>query len=404
MSIDALQSVRYAGECADADEIVQLDAYRSLVESVQSHAALGSVRKSFLADSVRIDRNLLPDLDAALDATCERLGLSGRIECYVHNSPTIQAGVARSRSGYIILLASAAIERLTSKELEFVCGHEIGHVAYGHLDWPNVSDFARDQRLPAKLALQLLAWSRKKEISADRAGLVACGSLDAAASALFKTASGLSIPGLKVNPLELGAQFDALQHEIFCQGAEELGMWTMSHPLVPLRMKSLALFWATELAASNIREAPGGRDIGACDREIAAMLACMDPLAQRGDTDPTLRPLVTWAGLYIAGCNGRLLRNEIATLAAMVGEGHLQQAMAAGPQRLSRFRDELLKVMNDRTTPLCALDVNRLFTLLIAIARADGGIEAAELHALYELASHMHVVTGYIDALVRETE
>lgn len=402
MSLSALHQVRYAGERRDADELLADRALQALASDLGQSGWLGSVRKSFLIDAVRIDRAVLPDLDEAIDATSARLGVA-EIECYVHNSPTIQAGVARSREGFILVLASAAVERLTPKELEFVIGHEIGHVAYGHLDGCGGAQLAGDRRLSAKQAMRLLAWSRKREISADRAGLVACGSLDAAAAALFKTASGLSIPGLKVHPLEFGAQFDALQNEIFRQGAEELGMWTLSHPLVPLRMKALALFWASELAASAIPEAPGGEPTAACDREIAAMLACMDPLAQRGEAeaDPSLRPLVLWSGLYVAGCNGRLERHEVASLAAMVGEQPLREAIAAGPQKLSRFRDELVRAMNDRQTPLSALDINRWFTLLIAIARADGGIEAAELRALHELAAHLHVASGYIDALVR---
>jgi hypothetical protein len=131
----------------------------------------------------------------------------------------------------------------------------------------------------------------------------------------------------------------------------------------------------------------------------------MDPLAQRGerDADPALRPLITWAGLYVAGCNGRLARNELASLAALIGESHLQQAIDAGPLALSRFRDELLQTLADRQTPLSALDINRMFTCLIAIARADGGIEAAERAALGDLAKHLGVATGYIDALVAQS-
>jgi hypothetical protein len=363
------------------------------------------VRKNFLADAVRIDRHVLPELDEATDALTARLGMSGKVECYVHSFPTIQAGVARSSDGFIIVLASAAVEKLNPKELEFVIGHELGHVIYGHLDVPMTAALQGDRRVLAKHAMRLLSWSRKKEISADRAGLVSCGSLEAAASALFKTASGLSIPGLKVNPLEFGSQFDALQREIFRQGAEEMGMWTLSHPLVPLRMKSLSLFWNTRPANDMIPEATGVISQEECDHEIGQMLAHMDPLAQRGEggADPLLRPLIAWSGLYVAVCNGSFAEGEHRSLVGFVGEAYLQEALD-GLSDPNRFRELLTQALQERRQPLCALDIHRIFTSLITIARADGGIEEREAVALYELAILYGVAPAYVDSLMEAVE
>jgi hypothetical protein len=405
MSFDALMSVRYAGDLKDAAEIGADEHYQGIFKDYRDDYALGSVRKNFLADAVRIDRHVLPDLDEAIDALTERLGMSGRVECYVHSCPTIQAGVARSADGFIIVLGSAAIEKLNPKELEFVIGHELGHVIYGHLDVPMTAALQGDKRLLAKHAMRLLSWSRKKEISADRAGLISCGSLEAAASALFKTASGLSIPGLKVNPLEIGSQFDALQREIFRQGAEEMGMWTLSHPLVPLRMKSLSLFWNTRPANDMIPEATGAISQERCDREISQMLAHMDPLAQRGDggADPQLRPLIAWSGLYVAVCNGSFAEGEHRSLVGFVGEAYLQEALdgLSDPQR---FRERLTQALQDRRQPLCALDIHRIFTSLITIARADGSIEEREAEALHELAILYGVAPAYVDSLMEAVE
>lgn len=406
MSFEHLLSVRYAGDVNDAEEINGDEHFQEVFKDHRNDWSIGSVRKNFLADAVRIDRNVLPELDEAIDALTDRLGLTGKVECYVHGYPMIQAGVARSSSGFVILLASAAVEKLQPKELEFVIGHEIGHVVYGHLEVPVGSVLENDRRIQAKHAMRLLSWNRKKEISADRAGLVCCGSLDAAASALFKTASGLSIPNLKVNPLEFGAQFDALQREIFRDGAEEMGMWTLSHPLVPLRMKSLSLFWQTDSAAESIPEAPGGKPSPPCDREIGEMLAHMDPLSQRGDdgaADPMLKPFLTWGGLYIAGASGSIDQSEHRSLAGFVGESYLKQALA-GPKKLSHFREQIKAAIEQRQRPLSALDINRVFTCLIAVARADGGVQQQEIDALHELAESFGVAPAYVDSLLDSQE
>ncbi len=138
---------------------------------------------------------------------------------------------------------------------------------------------------------------------------------------------------MKVNPLEFGNQFEALQREIFRQGAEEMGMWTLSHPLVPLRMKSLSLFWNTQQAKEIIPEATGGSSFETCDREISEMLSHMDPLSQRegGGADAMLKPYVTWGGLYIAGSNGSIDKTEHTSLAGFVGEAYLKQG-SKGPR------------------------------------------------------------------------
>ncbi|MCA9271113.1 MAG: TerB family tellurite resistance protein, partial [Planctomycetales bacterium] len=234
-------------------------------------------------------------------------------------------------------------------------------------------------------------------------GLVCCGSLEAAASALFKTVSGLSIAGLNVNPLQFAGQFDALQNEILRRGSHQSSLWALSHPLPPLRMKSLAIFWESELVRPYVPQAPGGADAAQCDAAIAAMLAHMDPLGRRRDqgADPLLRPLILWGGLYIAAANGTIDRQEHRSLAGVVGKQHLKKALA-GPLRLSTLKAQLRKAIEQRQRPLCALDIHRVFTALIAIARADGRVEQREIAALHEVAALFGAAAAYVDALLRE--
>ncbi|MCA9270280.1 MAG: M48 family metalloprotease, partial [Planctomycetales bacterium] len=125
MTLDSLAAVRFEGDLRDAEEISRDELLQAVFRDHQDDWAIGSVRQSFLADAVRIHRRLLPDLDRAVDELAQRLGLDGAMECYVHAYPSIQAGVARSADGYIIVLSSTAVERLSPPELEFVIGHEL---------------------------------------------------------------------------------------------------------------------------------------------------------------------------------------------------------------------------------------------------------------------------------------
>ena len=184
MVID-LQQLRFHGDLESARALVaHADISRYLKRYSEDRA--DSARKDLLAHSVRIDEEILPELDKAIREIHERVGVRETIECYVFDNSSINACVFPSGNRMIALLSSGAIEKLTPEELEFVIGHEIGHVVYDHCQIPVGRILESEENVPAKDAIALLAWQRQSEISADRAGLACCGSLDVAASAFSK--------------------------------------------------------------------------------------------------------------------------------------------------------------------------------------------------------------------------
>ena len=71
---------------------------------------------------------------------------------------------------------------------KFVIGHELGHVGLGH-SWLRVLAYQADNAFQGSLLgilfqFLLLNYSRKKELSADRIGLLSCGDLTAALEVL----------------------------------------------------------------------------------------------------------------------------------------------------------------------------------------------------------------------------
>ena len=258
-----------------------------------------------------------------------------------------------------------------------------------------------EDQIDPKHAIDLLSWHRHAEISADRAGLLCCGSLEIAASAFFKVLSGLSLRNLKVNPLKLAEQFDHLREEMFRSGADD--MWMMTHPLSPLRMKAMAIFWESEHASSVIPGAPGGRSRESCDGETKELLAYMDPFSRHGDSqiDPLLEPFLTWGGLIVAGSDNAIHPSELQALASIVGQHRIDQALQE-PKRMALYRERFQAALQRREYPLSALDINRVLTCLIAIVRADGRIEHSEINALHHIASLLGVTPAYVDGLLYE--
>ena len=68
------------------------------------------------------------------------------------------------------MFSSSLLEAFNDSELLFVMGHELGHHVYDHHQIPIGYVLRGRQPPPADLALDLFAWARYAEISAERAG------------------------------------------------------------------------------------------------------------------------------------------------------------------------------------------------------------------------------------------
>jgi Zn-dependent protease with chaperone function len=88
-----------------------------------------------------------------------------------------------------IVLHSKLVSMLTPEELAFVIGHELGHIRREHVTWLILTSGRSAVGiaiLRPVIGLIFNSWSLKAEYAADRAGLLACRSFDAAALALIK--------------------------------------------------------------------------------------------------------------------------------------------------------------------------------------------------------------------------
>ncbi len=95
-----------------------------------------------------------------------------------------------------IVLNSALFEVMDRDEIQFVLGHEMGHVRLGHT-WLNsviggIAGVPSSFEAAMLLALAFRSWNRTCEYSADRAGMLACSRPDKAISALVKLELGAS--------------------------------------------------------------------------------------------------------------------------------------------------------------------------------------------------------------------
>jgi Zn-dependent protease with chaperone function len=120
-------------------------------------------------------------------------------ELYVSQTPFFNAGAYGIDAPFVVV-HSAAIELLDDDELRVLLSHELGHVMSGHALYRTIAAIlamvslgvlpvlAELVVLPIRLAF--LEWSRKSELSADRAGLLGGQDVVAAQRLDMKMAGG----------------------------------------------------------------------------------------------------------------------------------------------------------------------------------------------------------------------
>jgi Zn-dependent protease with chaperone function len=165
-------------------------------------AALGGergIRLLFQGNSVRVGPDQFPRVWALHIEVCTTFDWPRVPELYVSQTPVFNAGAYGVENPFIVL-HSAALEMLKEEELRALIAHEMGHVVSGHAFYRTIAAIlalvslgalpflAGLALLPVKLAF--LEWSRKSELSADRAGLLGCQDIRAAQSLHMKAAGG----------------------------------------------------------------------------------------------------------------------------------------------------------------------------------------------------------------------
>lgn len=148
--------------------------------------------------SVRLGSRQLPELYRRVELAAEKLGLDRVPEVYVvQGGGFINAFATKLLSRNFVILNAEAIEACEkldadrapgeARAIDFIIGHELGHLALGHLSWNWLL-------WPAKLVPLLgPAYSRACEYSCDACGLAACEDVEMSSRALAVLAGGGSV-------------------------------------------------------------------------------------------------------------------------------------------------------------------------------------------------------------------
>jgi len=311
--------IRCANDLALYEKLKQHRDVKRVNEQIARHQAEGptGIRRNLLSTSVRLTKGMAPDITKMADECIEKLGVELPLELYVYSSPQFNAACFKPEDDRLyVMFSSSLLEGFNSQELRFVMGHELGHHVYDHHAIP-IGYLLRGQTRPdPQLALELFAWSRYAEISADRAGAHCAQNMDAVARSLFKLSSGLTSKVVEFSLDDFVAQVDDMENvgQEPGQGAPQSD-WFSTHPFSPLRVKALKLFEQSTLYG-------GTGSVDDLEMGVQAVLSLMEPsyLEAKTDTAEAMRRLLFAGLIAVADAKDGISETELEVFAKFFGK------------------------------------------------------------------------------------
>jgi len=205
------------------------------------------VRLAFQANSVRVTKNQFPEVYRIYKQALKTLDAPEEYPLFLSQTPIVNAGAYGMDQPFIIL-NSGIIRLLDEEELEYVIGHEIGHILSDHVLYRTMTEFLLRLAslgfpivgLAARAVLvALLEWYRKSELSCDRAGLLTVQDPEVVMRAMLKMAGGGEAEETSLQEFIVQAEEYQQGGDVADQVFKVLNLMGATHPFYVLRLSEL---------------------------------------------------------------------------------------------------------------------------------------------------------------------
>ncbi len=205
-----------------------------------------------MASKIRLSEKQLPDLYHRLDSICKKLNIE-EPEFYLEMNPSPNA-YTFGDTRVFLTITSGLVEYLDDQELNAVIAHECGHIACRHVLYHTMANLLKMGTdafgllgvFTTPIELGLLYWSRRSELSADRAAAVVTGSPQPVVETMIRLSGGPKSLTGKVNIEEYAAQADAydeLQEKKWDKILQTCATAFLDHPFTSVRTREI-LKWS----------------------------------------------------------------------------------------------------------------------------------------------------------------
>lgn len=199
-----------------------------------------AARNELLGTSIKVTDQQFANAHRALHKACTALRLEVPPLYAAPTSSKVTAQVLGTNDDAYIVINASLLERLSDTELLAILGSELAHIQNNHVIYATALFYLTHDAMmfvrwivqPALIPLQ--AWSRRAEITCDRAALLCTRDLETTLSAIVKTSLG--------SDSELNIQEYLKQLPETRRGVGKYAELFRSLPYMPKRIRALQLF------------------------------------------------------------------------------------------------------------------------------------------------------------------
>lgn len=203
-------------------------------------------------DCFRITEKTAPEVYRIYKKALKRLDMEEEYPFYAKSEYEYNAYTAGGNAPYVVI-HSSMLKNLTEEELLFVLGHELGHIKSGHLIYCTMARYINLllSQIPmpgvdvvaAGIQFALIHWARMHEYTADRAGVLAAGSIEAGQHGLgCLLGMDTKIPGICFtieDMLAQNASFEESNEDIWGKIVSASLIMQSTHPWTVSRIQEL---------------------------------------------------------------------------------------------------------------------------------------------------------------------
>jgi len=211
---------------------------------IMGYFASRGKHQELLSQAQQVTPQTVPEMIPLLRANYARLQVEP-VNVFVVPSNQLNAYTFGMDSPKAIVLYSSLFKIMDQDEIQFILGHEMGHMKLGHT-WLNtlvggMAGIPSSLGAAATMELAFRWWNRACEYSADRAGVLACGRPNKAITALVKLEAG---PAARTQAgMQAAIQHLESEDDDIMQNLEEL---LASHPMIAKRVEQIRQFASTQ--------------------------------------------------------------------------------------------------------------------------------------------------------------
>jgi len=232
-----------------------------VVKKLLSAVGERRLRLLFLASAVRVNERQFPELHSSYLEACTILGIEEPPELFVAQNFQVNAAALGVDKPFV-MVTSSLLEILDERELQCVLGHELGHVLCNHALYTTVlmllvqlwyMFLGIPGGVYALIAIRmaLLEWSRKAELTADRAGLLVSQDLEVSQRVDMKLAGGKQAGAMNIEEFKKQAAEYESAGDLLDGVLKLVLLMGQTHPFPVLRVAELEK-WASSEAYQTL--------------------------------------------------------------------------------------------------------------------------------------------------------